>query len=125
VRENGRIVIMLCAFDGPPRILRLHGRGEVVLADQPRFDELIAQHRFGDPGLPEARRAIVIVHVTRVATACGYGVPLMTYAGARPHMRDWAESKLRACGDDALRAYQRDKNSTSIDDLPALGDADD
>src|SRR5688572_30049278 len=30
VRENGRIVIMVCAFEGPPRIVRLHGNGRVV-----------------------------------------------------------------------------------------------
>src|SRR6476659_11457127 len=30
VRENGRIALMLCAFEGPPRILRLYGRGEVI-----------------------------------------------------------------------------------------------
>src|SRR6476661_2448752 len=42
LRENGRIAVMFCAFDGPPRILRLHGRGEVVLADDPRFEELCA-----------------------------------------------------------------------------------
>ena len=28
LRENGRIVVMLCAFEGPPRIVRFHGRGE-------------------------------------------------------------------------------------------------
>ena len=33
LRDNGRIVVMLCAFEGPPRILRLHGRGEVLPAD--------------------------------------------------------------------------------------------
>ena len=27
IRENARIVIMLCAFEGPPRIVRLHGAG--------------------------------------------------------------------------------------------------
>src|SRR5580692_1084606 len=32
LRENGRITIMFCAFDGPPRIVRLFGRGEAVLA---------------------------------------------------------------------------------------------
>src|SRR3712207_7753026 len=36
LRENGRIVVMLCAFAGPPRILRLHGRGEAVLPEEDR-----------------------------------------------------------------------------------------
>src|SRR3954454_24536031 len=46
VRENGRVVVMLCAFDGPPRILRLHGRGEIVTAGEPRFDELLERAAF-------------------------------------------------------------------------------
>jgi pyridoxamine 5'-phosphate oxidase-like protein len=120
LRENGRIVVMLCAFDGPPRILRLHGRGEVVQADDPRFDELVARGEFEEPGSAEARRAIVLVHVERVADSCGYGVPLMSYEGMRPHMEAWGEKKLRAIGPEALRDYQRDKNSESIDGLPAV-----
>jgi Pyridoxamine 5'-phosphate oxidase len=36
LRDNGRIVAMFCAFDGPHRIVRLHGRGEVVLTGDPR-----------------------------------------------------------------------------------------
>ena len=66
LRENGRIVVMLCAFDGPPRILRLHGRGEVVTADDPRFDELMERCDFEQPAVPEARRSVVLVHVTRI-----------------------------------------------------------
>src|SRR4051812_18040523 len=40
LRENGRVVVMLCAFAGPPRILRLHGTGRVVGSGDERFDEL-------------------------------------------------------------------------------------
>jgi hypothetical protein len=120
LRENGRIVVMLCAFEGPPRILRLHGRGEVVLADDPRFDELLARGGFEVPGPGEYRRSIVVVHVDRVADSCGYGVPLMSYEGERPHPEAWAGKKLRAGGPDAIRDYQHEKNSESIDGLPAV-----
>ena len=120
LRENGRIVVMLCAFDGPPKILRLHGRGEAVLAGEPRFDELLARAGFEDPSAPEARRAIVVVHVERIADSCGYGVPLMSYEGERPHMDAWSEKKLRVGGVEALRDYQRQKNAESIDGLPAV-----
>jgi hypothetical protein len=119
LRDNGRIVVMLCAFDGPPRILRLHGRGEVVAVTDPRFAELIERCDFEDPGVPEARRSIVVVDVTRVADSCGYGVPLMSYEGRRPHMDAWGGKKLRQ-GEDALAEYQRQKNSESIDGLPAV-----
>jgi Pyridoxamine 5'-phosphate oxidase len=121
LRENGRIVVMFCAFEGPPKILRLHGRGEYVLADDPRFDELLARCEFDyDPDAPEARRAIVLVNVERVADSCGYGVPLLSHEGERPHTDAWAEKKLRVGGQDALRDYQREKNAESIDGLPAV-----
>jgi hypothetical protein len=120
VRENGRIVVMMCAFEGPPRIVRLHGRAQVVPASEPEFDELLERCAFDAVGFPDARRAIVLVQVDRVADACGYGVPLMTYSGERPHSDAWAAKKLRVGGPDALHDYQREKNSRSIDGLPAV-----
>jgi hypothetical protein len=121
VRENGRIVVMLCAFEGPPRILRLHGRGEVVTADDPRFGELFERAGFEVPHeVEEARRAIVVVEVTRIADSCGYGVPLMSYEGERPHMEAWAEKKMRVGGGAEIEAYVAEKNAESIDGLPAF-----
>jgi hypothetical protein len=120
IRENGRIVIMLCAFSGPPRILRLHGEGEVIVPGDGRFEELMAQAAFEQPSVPASRRAIVLVRVNRIADSCGYGVPLMSFEGRRPHMNAWAEKKIRVGGPEELHAYQREKNSVSIDGLPAL-----
>ena len=120
IRENSRIVIMLCAFEGPPRILRLHGRGEVVVAADERFAELTELCGFAVPPTPESRRAIVLVEVERVADSCGYGVPLMKHEGRRPHAEAWAAKKVRVGGVQALLDYQREKNSTSIDGLPAV-----
>jgi hypothetical protein len=120
IRENGRIVIMLCAFEGPPRILRLHGEGEVIAAGDARFEELAERAGFRQPSVPASRRAIVLVHVNRIADSCGYGVPLMSYEGSRPHMDAWAEKRVRVGGPQALTAYQAEKNSTSIDGLPAV-----
>jgi hypothetical protein len=120
LRENGRIVIMLCAFQGPPRILRLHGRGEVLAASDPAFAELLGRCQFAEPEVPQARRAIVRVQVDRVADSCGYGVPLMAYEGLRPHQDAWAAKKVRVGGEGALLEYQREKNAHSIDGLPAL-----
>jgi hypothetical protein len=120
VRENGRIVIMVCAFAGPPRILRLHGRGRIVPASDPEFGELVARCGFAEAATPEAQRAVVVVEVERVADSCGYGVPLMSYEGRRPHMDAWAAKKLRVGGPEALLNYQREKNSLSIDGLPAV-----
>ncbi len=120
VRENGRIVIMLCAFQGPPRIVRLHGRGEVITPSDERFDQLMKRVRFAQPGVEAARRAVVLVSVERVADSCGYGVPLMSYEGSRPHTHAWAEKKIRVGGEHALLHYQQEKNALSIDGLPAV-----
>jgi Pyridoxamine 5'-phosphate oxidase len=120
VRENGRIVIMLCAFQGPPRIVRLHGRGQVLVASDERFEELAARCSFAEPSVPAARRAIVSVELERVADSCGYGVPLMGLEGRRPHFDLWAAKKVRAGGPDALVDYQREHNAVSIDGLPAV-----
>ena len=123
LRENGRIVVMLCAFDGPPRILRLHGSGEAVMPADPRFDELMSEAGFESTTVAEADRAIVDVDVHRVATSCGYGVPLMTYEGERPHMDLSKTKRLRAKGPDALARYMADENATSLDGLPAIDEA--
>jgi hypothetical protein len=120
LRENGRIVIMLCAFEGPPRIVRLHGQGEAIFPDDARFAELLERCSFAEPEIEQARRAIVLVRVHRVADSCGYGVPLMRYEGERPHMDAWAAKKVRSKGEGALALYRAEKNAHSIDGLPAV-----
>lgn len=120
LRENGRIVVMLCAFEGAPRTLRLHGRGEAVMPGDARYAALLDRCRFEEPGGDEARRAVVVVHVDRIADSCGYGVPLMSYEGERPHYAAWAQKKVRAGGPDALARYQEEHNLETIDGLPAV-----
>ena len=128
VRENGRIVVMLCAFEGPPRILRLHGRGRVLQAGTPEYEELLARVAFDDPSTPASRRAIVLVDVTRVADSCGYGVPEMTFVRNREHLPLAHAKKERVKGAE-YREIQVTRNSHSIDGLEALrpvqGDAGD
>jgi hypothetical protein len=120
LRENGRIVVMFCAFEGPPRIVRLHGRGEIVLPDDGRSEALLAEAGFQEATVPEARRAIVVVNVTRISSSCGYGVPLMDYAGERPHTDASTRKRLRTKGADAIVRYEQEHNLESIDGLPAL-----
>ena len=128
VRENGRIVVMLCAFDGPPRILRLHGRGRVLQAGTPEYEELLARVAFDDPSTPASRRAIVLVDVTRVADSCGYGVPEMSFVRNREHL-PLAHAKKERVKGAGYREIQVTRNSHSIDGLEALrpvqGDAGD
>ena len=119
LRENGRITIMLCAFEGPPRIVRLHGRGEAILNDDPRFAALAARADFADASIPEARRSIVVVDVTRVSDSCGYGVPLMALEGHREHHALSSAKRVRQLGDGYEQA-QRTRGASSLDGLPAL-----
>jgi hypothetical protein len=119
LRQNGRIVVMLCAFEGPPRIVRLHGHGEVLYPSHPDFAELLALG-FHEPQAPEARRALIRVDVTRVGDSCGYGVPLMAYEGERPHSDLSTAKRLRSKGPDAMLRYQEEHNLESLDGLPAV-----
>jgi hypothetical protein len=111
LRENGRIVIMFCAFEGPPRILRLHGRGTIVLPGGARFASL-AKLFPENPGT----RAFVHVAVEGVATSCGYSVPLLQFTGYRDALDKWAQKK----GPEGLKDYRMQKNQLSIDGLPAF-----
>ncbi len=120
LRENGRIVVMFCAFQGPPRILRLHGRGEVVQPADERFAELLERFDFAGPAAEQARRSVIVVEVARIADSCGYGVPLMSFEGEREHADKWAAKRLRVGGPEALDDYQRQKNAVSLDGLPAV-----
>ncbi|MEJ7823898.1 MAG: pyridoxamine 5'-phosphate oxidase family protein [Solirubrobacteraceae bacterium] len=120
VRENGRIVVMLCAFEGPPRIVRLHGRGDVLLPADPEYARVLEQAGFEDASIPQGRRAIVRVAVSRIATSCGYGVPLMAPGGQREHAALWAQKKLTVGGEDEIASYVAQRNAVSIDGLPAI-----
>ncbi|HEY3672462.1 MAG TPA: pyridoxamine 5'-phosphate oxidase family protein [Acidimicrobiia bacterium] len=111
VRENERITLMFCAFDGPARIVRLSGRGTVVTCDEPAYVELAT--RFAT--LPGAR-AVITVDVDRVADSCGYGVPRMTLVEQRERLL----TSLAGKGNDGLVAYRAERNATSIDGLPGL-----
>jgi hypothetical protein len=120
VRENGRIVVMFCAFDGPPRIVRLHGTAEVLFPEDPAYAALLAEGGFDDASIPEARRSIVVVDVTRVSDACGYGVPLMTLDGHREHHALSSANQLRVKGPEGVEAARRKRGARSLDGLPAL-----
>jgi hypothetical protein len=122
LRENGRIVVMLCAFEGPPRIVRFHGRGEAILPEDPRFPGLLEEAGFEDPSLPEARRSIVVVDVARVSDSCGYGVPLLSFEGLRNHHELHTAKALRTLGPAAYAERRKQENALSLDGLPALDD---
>jgi Pyridoxamine 5'-phosphate oxidase len=112
LKADGRLTLMFCAFDGPPNILRLYGRGEVLRRGGAAYAEVLAS-AFGGVEPPGARQ-IVRLHVDRVQTSCGYGVPLYDHRANRPSLENWARSK----GEQGLDVYRREKNAVSIDGLP-------
>ena len=117
LRDNGRIVVMTCAFSGPPRIVRVHGTGHFLRPGEEGWDAVTwaVRRTGGRPGGVGVRGAVV-VDVERVSDSCGYGVPLMAFEGHRDTMESWSQRK----GPDGIAAYQAQKNRVSIDGLPGL-----
>ncbi len=111
LKENGRVVLMFCAFQGAPKILRLYGKGRVVEPQEAEFSNLAAQF----PNY-EGARAIVIVEISRIADSCGFAVPQMQFVEERKQLTAWTHKQ----GPENLRRYRKEKNSQSIDGLPGL-----
>jgi hypothetical protein len=111
VRENGRIVVMFCAFQGPPKIVRIHGHATLITGKESRYAEFVELFP-ANPGT----RAFVHIQVDRVSDSCGYSVPLYEFQSQRETLDRWARAKKP----EGLRAYRAAKNSQSIDGLPAL-----
>jgi hypothetical protein len=116
VRENGRICVMFCAFDGRPTIVRLHGTGSVLTPDDPGFDEALAA--FGEAGTSRRHgaRSVITVAVHRVSDSCGYAVPRMDLVAER-EVLDLAHAKKPP---EVMAAYRRDRNAESLDGLRGL-----
>ncbi len=109
ILENGRITFMFCAFEGPPNILRLYGKGKTILPSDVEWPELSAHFK-----LHLATRQIIVAEIHKVQTSCGYSVPLYEYMEERVHADKWAENK----GAEGLEKYKMEKNQISIDGLP-------
>ncbi|WP_055589404.1 pyridoxamine 5'-phosphate oxidase family protein [Peterkaempfera griseoplana] len=114
LRENGRITLMWCSFEGPPDVVRVHGTGEPVFRDDPRWAELIGHF----PAVSEqpGARAIVLVRALRVSDSCGYSVPFMEYRGERDLLVQYFGRRDEQFHTD----YVERKNGVSIDGLPAM-----
>ncbi|HYP53557.1 MAG TPA: pyridoxamine 5'-phosphate oxidase family protein [Pyrinomonadaceae bacterium] len=106
---DGRMTVMFCSFSEKPLILRLYGRGRVVLPGDAEWDEL--RGRF--PTIP-GERQIIVLEVESAQTSCGFAVPVYELKEERQMLVEWAERK----GDDGIRDYWKEKNRVSIDGLP-------
>jgi Pyridoxamine 5'-phosphate oxidase len=108
LRENGRITLMFCAFEGEPMILRLYGKGALIWPRDPEWAQLSDLF----PALPGVRQ-IMRLNIESLQTSCGFAVPEFEYRGDRHQLAQWALKK----GEAGLREYRREKNRTSIDGL--------
>jgi len=109
---GGAMTMMFCAFEGPPLILRLYGRGRAIARGSGEYEELL-QKQF-DGVEPIGARQIMCLDFDLVKTSCGYGVPFFDYTGERDQMDRWAEAK----GADGLIAYRQEHNLVSMDGQP-------
>ena len=105
--------MIFCAFEGPPRIVRLHGLGRGVLRDAAEFAD-VALHFPASTGV--GVRAIIVVDVQRATDSCGYAVPFMEFESNRPTLDQWSLRK----GLDGIRTYWAQKNRRSINDLEGI-----
>lgn len=111
ILENERVTLMFCAFEGKPNIVRLYGRGEVCAFHDEGFAEKLAQF----PEFDRAR-AIITIHLTRIADSCGFSIPFYDYQGERDQLH--RSHKHRSIED--WHDYRYEKNAFSIDGLPGL-----
>ncbi|KAJ3528810.1 hypothetical protein NM688_g7943 [Phlebia brevispora] len=131
---NGRITVLFEAFEGPPRLLRLFGRGTVFERGTPEFDAFFNGERTDDddldwptPELMPGTRSIIWIDITKVGTSCGYTVPKMQYLGERQMYQNLSKQleKVDATAEDpyaakGLKSYILDWNTWSIDGLPGV-----
>lgn len=113
LQENGRLTVMLCAFQADPKILRLYGQGHVIRPNESKWETYRPLFAPNIPGI----RQLFHLRIERIQTSCGFGVPLMDFVAQRDILLEWAEKK----GPDGIEQYQREKNAQSIDGLPAPG----
>ena len=112
LRQNGRITIMFCAFEGPAKILRLYGQGRTFEPGSAEFEAIADQF----PSRMNCR-SIIKIEVERIADSCGYGIPFYDLKSRRDALAQWAENM----GPDRLETFKEEYNARSIDGLPALG----
>ncbi len=106
--KNNRMTIMFCAFEGKPLILRLYGEAKIFHQKDQEYQSYINLF----PETPGSRQ-IIELHVDMVQTSCGYAVPFMDFKEERTQLRSWAEKQ----GEDRLKTYRKEKNTTSIDNF--------
>jgi len=112
VKQNARILIMMCALESHPKIFRFHGHARIVEPHTAEYVQLL--HLFPPSiGIP----AIIVVDLKRIPASCGSGVPLFEYRRDRDALSRWLGKR----GEEALLDHRLYSNHESIDGLPGTG----
>ncbi|KAI1437003.1 pyridoxamine phosphate oxidase family protein [Xylaria sp. CBS 124048] len=118
---NGRITILFNAFEGPPRIVRLWGKGKVLENGTREFDDIVARENV--KVLP-GTRSVIVVDIHQSGTSCGYQVPFFSFVDHRRVLEDHYQKKAErfeaGSEKDRIDRYWAFKNAYSIDGLPGL-----
>ncbi len=107
--ESNRMTMMWCAFEGPPRILRVYGTAQVFHPRDARWAEFSKQI-----SSTVGTRQYFLVSIDLVQTSCGYAVPFMDHVEDRQVLTKWAENK----GEGGISEYWQKKNQLSLDGKP-------
>ncbi|KAH8163834.1 hypothetical protein CIB48_g4421 [Xylaria polymorpha] len=118
---NGRITILFNAFEGPPRILRLWGKGRVLEYGSPEFNEIVERENITTmPGT----RSVIVVDIHQVGSSCGYQVPFFSFVDYRrvleEHFRKKVERYENGNEKESMDKYWALKNAWSMDGLPGM-----
>ncbi|EMR72742.1 putative pyridoxamine phosphate oxidase family protein [Eutypa lata UCREL1] len=118
---NGRITIMFNAFDGPPKIVRLWGKGRALEYGTAQFEDFVTEHHVNTlPGT----RSIIIVDIHQVGSSCGFSVPIFDFKEHRQILNDFMakkEEKFKAGNEkESFDRYWAFKNAWSMDMLPGM-----
>ncbi|MBT8260326.1 MAG: pyridoxamine 5'-phosphate oxidase family protein, partial [Bacteroidia bacterium] len=106
IQESNRMTIMFCSFEDKPLILRLYGKATVYHPKDKGFKNNINQ--FTET---VGARQIFELDIELVQTSCGFAVPFMDFVEERTQLKEWSVKK----GDEGIKNYWKDKNSTSLD----------
>ncbi len=109
IKQDGRLTLMFCSFEGEPLILRLYGQGKVIHQHHSNWAQAMAAFK-----TIAGVRQIILLEIESLQTSCGFGVPCYEYKGDRPKLVQWAKRK----GEAGIHQYWQDKNQVSIDGLP-------
>lgn len=90
---NGRITVMFNAFEGPPQIVRLWGKGEVLEYGSKKYEAFVNENKVDAIA---GTRAVILVHIHQVGSSCGFSMPFFDFKAFRPTLNEFFEKRVAA-----------------------------